>query len=298
LVLGVGYLLEPLVIRKFSARSILLVEYYYYIFPFALGMLLFSIFESYCWALQKTIVPNFLKETGLRLITTVFIVLYYFHYISYHTFIVLFCTLFGLMAAILAGYLFYLKKLQFTLKASKVTKKMWRKMLGMQSLIFGGMIIQALGQTMDSIFIASMKGLGFAGVYTLALYAANFIQIPQRSMQSIATGIISQAWKDKNYAEINRIYQRSSINMLLMSLFIFGCLLLNIENLFSVLKVQENYTAAINLMIVLGLVRVIDAGTGVNGTIIATSTFWKFDFLVVLFYWYSFTIGVYNDKAI
>jgi Na+-driven multidrug efflux pump len=97
-------------------------------------------------------------------------------------------------------------------------------------------------------------------------------------MQSIATGIISQAWKDKNYAEINRIYQRSSINMLLMSLFIFGCLLLNIENLFSVLKVQENYTAAINLMIVLGLVRVIDAGTGVNGTIIATSTFWKFDF--------------------
>jgi O-antigen/teichoic acid export membrane protein len=155
---------------------------------------------------------------------------------------------------------------------------MWRKMLGMQSLIFGGMIIQALGQTMDSIFIASMKGLGFAGVYTLALYAANFIQIPQRSMQSIATGIVSQAWKDKNYAEINRIYQRSSINMLLMSLFIFGCLLLNIENLFSVLKVQENYTAAINLMIVLGLVRVIDAGTGVNGTIIATSTFWKFDF--------------------
>lgn len=278
LVLGVGYLLEPLVIRKFSARSILLVEYYYYIFPFALGMLLFSIFESYCWALQKTIIPNFLKETGLRLITTVFIVLYYFHYISYHTFIVLFCTLFGLMAAILAGYLFYLKKLHFTLNASKVTKKMWRKMLGMQSLIFGGMIIQALGQTMDSIFIASMKGLGFAGVYTLALYAANFIQIPQRSMQSIATGIVSQAWKDKNYAEINRIYQRSSINMLLMSLFIFGCLLLNIENLFSVLKVQENYTAAINLMIVLGLVRVIDAGTGVNGTIIATSTFWKFDF--------------------
>lgn len=278
LVLIVGYLLEPLVIRKFSARSILLVEYYYYIFPFALGMLLFSIFEGYCWALQKTIIPNFLKETGLRLITTVFIVLYYFHYISYHTFIVLFCTLFGLMAIILAGYLFYLKKLHFTLKASKVTKKMWRKILGMQSLIFGGMIIQALGQTMDSIFIASLKGLGFAGVYTLALYAANFIQIPQRSMQSIATGIISQAWKDKNYAEINRIYQRSSINMLLMSLFIFGCILLNVENLFSVLHVQDNYSAAINLMIVLGLVRVIDAGTGVNGTIIATSTFWKFDF--------------------
>jgi O-antigen/teichoic acid export membrane protein len=279
LVIIIGYLLEPLVIRKFSERSLLIVEYYYYIFPFALGMLLFAIFEGYCWALQKTIVPNFLKETALRLVTTIFIVLYYFNYINYHTFIVLFSTLFGLMAFILMGYLLYLKKLHLTFTKSNITKKLQGKMLGMQSLIFGGMIVQALGQTMDSIFIASLKGLSFAGVYTLANYAANFIQVPQRSMQSIATGVIAQAWKDKNYAEINRIYQRSSINMLLMSLFIFGCILLNIENLFSVLHIQDDYKAAINLIIVLGLVRVIDAGTGVNGTIIATSNYWKFDFL-------------------
>lgn len=278
LVLLLGIFFEPLVVRKFSERSLLIVEYYYYIFPFAFGMLLFSIFEGYCWALQKTIVPNFLKETALRLVTTVFIVLYYFKYISYHTFIVLFASLFGIITIVLIGYLMYLKKLHLTFKKSTVTKKLQKKMLQMQSLVFGGMIIQVLGQTMDSIFIAGLKGLAFAGVYTLANYAANFIQVPQRSMQSIATGIIAEAWKEKNYLEINRIYQRSSINMLVMSLFIFGCLLLNIQDLFTVLSIQKDYAAAINLIIILGLVRVIDAGTGVNGTIIATSTFWKFDF--------------------
>ncbi len=278
LVLIGGYLIEPLIVKKFIQRSQLIVEYYHYIFPFAMGMLFFSVLEGHCWALHKTIVPNFLKETGLRLITLIFILLYYFNYISYHTFIQLFALLFILMSLVLAGYLFYLKKLHFTLRVSKVTKKILPKMLAMQGLIFGGMVIQALGQTMDSIFIASLKGLGFAGVYTLALYAANFIQVPQRSMQSISTGVLSQAWKEKNYAEINRIYQRSSINMLLMSLFIFSCILLNVQDLFSLLKINDDYSAAINLIIVLGLVRVIDAGTGVNGTIIATSTFWKFDF--------------------
>lgn len=278
LVLIGGFLIEPLIVKKFIQRSQLIVQYYHYIFPFAMGMLFFSVLEGYCWALHKTIVPNFLKETGLRLVTLLFIFLYYFNYISYHTFIQLFALLFILMSIVLAGYLFYLKKLHFTLRISKVTKKLLPKMLAMQGLIFGGMVIQALGQTMDSIFIASLKGLGFAGVYTLALYAANFIQVPQRSMQSISTGVLSQAWKEKNYTEINRIYQRSSINMLLMSLFIFSCILLNVQDLFSLLKINDDYTAAINLIVVLGLVRVIDAGTGVNGTIIATSTFWKFDF--------------------
>jgi O-antigen/teichoic acid export membrane protein len=273
-----GYLIEPLVVRKFSERSKLIVDYYHFIFPFALGMLFFSVLEGYCWALHKTIVPNFLKETGLRLVTLVFILLYYFNYISFHVFMQLFALLFIIMTLVLAAYLIYLNKLHFTFTKSKLTKRLMSKMLSMQSLIFGGMMIQVLAQTMDSIFIASLKGLAFTGVYTLALYAANFIQVPQRSMQSISTGIISHAWKDKNYKEINRIYQRSSINMLLMSLFIFGCMLLNVKELFAVLHIQDDYTAAIGLITVLGLVRVVDTGTGINGTIIATSTFWKFDF--------------------
>ena len=278
LLLIVGFLIEPLVVKKFTAKSELIVDYYHFIFLFTLGMLFFSVLEAYAWVLQKSIVPNFLKETGLRLLTLVFILLYYFKYISYHSFIVLFSCLFIVMALVLMGYLFYLNKLHFAFKISKVSKRFAKQIISMQALIFGGMIVQALGQTMDSIFIASIKGLGFAGVYTLALYAANFIQVPQRSIQSISTGIISQAWKDKNFAEIQRIYQRSSINMLLAGFFIFGNLLLNISTLFNLLHVQEAYDAAINIFIILGIVRIIDGGTGISGTIIATSNFWKFDF--------------------
>ncbi len=270
---------EPLVVRKFSERSQLFVDYYYWVFPFAFGMLFFSVLEGFCWALQKTVLTNSLKETVLRIFTTAFILLYYFKVISFDTFIKLFSTLYFLIFLILLIYLIRIGKFNITFKVSRVTRKFKRKMFTMQMLIFGGVIIQSLGQTVDTLIIASTRGLNLAGVFNLAQYAANLVQIPQRSVQSISTGVLSQHWKDKNYSEINRIYKRSSINLLLMALFIYGNIVLNIFHVFEVLPIQADYKAAVEVMILLGIARIIDAGTGVNGIVIATSAFWRFDFL-------------------
>jgi O-antigen/teichoic acid export membrane protein len=274
-----GLVFEPLVVRKFSQRSALFVHYYHWIFPFAFGMLFFSMLEGYAWALQKTVISNFLKETGLRLITTVIICLNLFGVISFTQFIQLFAFMYLFIFVALLVYLISIGHFHITFSISRVTKKYWKKMATMQSLIFGGIVIGSLGQTIDGILIASLKGLSSAGIYTLAQYVANLVQVPQRSIQSISTGVLAQAWKDKNYSEINRIYGRSCINLLLMALFIFGNIILNVKEAITILGIQANYLTGIEVMMVLGMVRLVDAGTGVNGTIIATSNFWKFDFI-------------------
>lgn len=149
----------------------------------------------------------------------------------------------------------------------------------MQGLIFGGIIITTIGSTIDGLIIASLLGLEPTGVYTLALYAANLIQIPQRSMQSIATGVLVRMWKDKNYAEILRIYQRSSINMLLISIFIFGNIWLNVRDGLNLVNIQDTYASGIGLLFIFGIIRIIDAGTGVNAQVIGASNYWRFEFL-------------------
>lgn len=274
-----GLVFEPMVVRKFSQRSALFVQYYHWIFPFAFGMLFFSMLEGYAWALQKTVVSNFLKETGLRLITTIIISLNLFGIINFTQFVQLFAFMYLFIFLALLVYLISIGHFHITFKISRVTKKFWKKMATMQSLIFGGIVIGSLGQTIDGILIASLKGLSSAGIYTLAQYVANLVQVPQRSIQSISTGVLAQAWKDKNYPEINRIYSRSCINLLLMALFIFGNIILNVKEAITILGIQANYLTGLEVMMVLGLVRLVDAGTGVNGTIIATSNYWKFDFI-------------------
>ena len=148
----------------------------------------------------------------------------------------------------------------------------------MQALIYGGTMIASVAATIDSFIIAKFQGLGVVAVFGLAQYAANLVQVPQRSLQSISAGVLSRAWKDKNMPEIERIYQRSCINLLLIALFIFGNLWLNVYQGMEVLQIQKEYEAGMGVIFVLGMVRIIDAGTGLNNMVINTSTFWKFDF--------------------
>lgn len=148
----------------------------------------------------------------------------------------------------------------------------------MQALIFGGTLIASIAATVDSFIIAKFMGLGVVAVFGLAQYAANLVQVPQRSIQSISAGVLSRAWKDKNMVEIERIYQRSCINLLLIALFIFGNLWLNAYQGIQVLHIQKEYEGGMAVIFILGMVRIIDAGTGLNNMVINTSIYWKFDF--------------------
>lgn len=278
LVLIGGYLLEPLVVKKFIQRSPLILEYYYLIFLFGFGMLFFSVLEAFCWCLHKTVVSNTLKETGMRFLILILIILYLCKLVNFNSFIQLFAFVYLVLFVIILLYIVKLKKLYITFNPSKVTKRFKKKMFAMWSLTSGGVMVNIVSQTIDTFLISSLKGLGSTGVFTLAQFAANLVQVPQRSVQSISTGILSQAWKDKNYNEINRIYGRSCINLLLMGVFIFANIWLNIYDAFDVFSIQEKYKEGISVIFVLGIARLIDAGTGVNNIIIGTSTFWRFEF--------------------
>ena len=151
-------------------------------------------------------------------------------------------------------------------------------MLGMQALTFGGTCIASVAATIDVFIIAGFQDLKAVGIFVFAQYAANLVQVPQRSIQAVSAGVLSRAWKDKDMKEINRIYQRSCINLLLLALFIFGNLWLNISQGIQILHIKNEYADGLSVMFILGMVRIIDAGTGLNALVINTSTFWRFDF--------------------
>ncbi len=278
LVLLLGYYFEPVFIAKYTKNSKLIVDYYYWMIPFAIGMLFFSVLEGFCWALHRTVVSNFLKETFMRIITSVLILLFYFKVIDFRFFIHLFAFQYLAIFLVLFYYLYRSGQLHFPFVISRVTKKFWKKMIGMQSLIFGGTCIAAVAATIDVFIIAGFQNLTAVGIFVWAQYAANLIQVPQRSIQAVSAGVLSRAWKEKNYPEINRIYQRSCINLLIMSLFIFGNLWLNVRAGMQVLDIQKQYADGMGVIFILGMVRIIDAGTGLNAMVINTSTFWRFDF--------------------
>lgn len=278
LVIAGGYLFEPLIIRKYSERSALFVDYYYWVFFFGAGVLLLSVFEAISWTKKSTVFPNFLKETGLRLLTLALVLLFYFQLLNYDWFIKLFAFQYLIIAFVLFLVLKWKMDIPFTFTPSRVTQKFKKKMFTLGSLVYGGTILVVLSQVADSLIIGSLGGTRDIGIYNFSAYIATLVQVPQRSITSIALPILSQAWKDKNINEIDRVYKRTSINLLLIGMFILGGIWLNIEDAYDVFGIQEAYKSGLYIILILGITRLIDAGTGVNSEIIGTSTQWRFEF--------------------
>ncbi|WP_028786776.1 oligosaccharide flippase family protein [Terrimonas ferruginea] len=282
LVMVAGIVFKPLVIRKFGSNSGLFVDYYNWVFPMALGLTIFTILESLAWNMGKSVLTNFLKEVQWRAFTTLLILLFLIGVIGNFDLFIKFYSLGYLVIALtLLAYLVYTKRIYFYFRVTKITRRFFRKILLFCAFFFSSGIVFNLSQVFDSIVIASVlkDGLAKAGVFTLAQLMTSLIQAPQRSIISAAIPHLSRSWKDKNYGNIQRIYQRSSINLLLFAAAMYILILLNYNDAVITFKLNSDYLAGFSAFIFLGLTRVIDLGTGVNAQIIATSNYWKFELI-------------------
>lgn len=282
LVITAGLLFKDLVIRKYGTNSPDLVKYYYYIFPFGMGLTLFSILEAYAWQVKRSVFSNFLREIQFRVLTTILILLSFTGIIaSFDIFIKIYSFTFLAIAATLLGYLAWHKRIFFTFSVSRISKKFFKKIISLLSFVYAGSLVFTVSQVFDTIVIAAAldDGLALAGIYTLAQNIASLIQAPQRGIVSSSLGALSQAWKDKDMKRINRIYHSSSINQLIFSVGMFALIWLNFSDGVFTFHLQAGYIDAKWVFFYIGLMRIIDMGTGVNSQIINTSTLWRFDFI-------------------
>jgi O-antigen/teichoic acid export membrane protein len=276
-----GLLFKGLVIRKFSAESPEFVKYYYLIFPFGFGFSLYSLLEAYAWQLQKGILTNYFKEVQFRLFNILLVLLFSLGVLrSFDLFIKLYAFGYLIIALCLFFYLAAIGEIHFTLEVSKVTRRFRRKILLQAGMVWGGQMLYNLSLYIGQIIIAAVVpgGLKYVGIYGLAQIVSSLVQAPQRAVVSAAIGPLSSAWKEKDHGRVNRIYQRSSINQLIFSLAMFVLIWINFTDGVRTFHLKPDYLLAQNAFFFIGLMRVVDMGTGVNNQVIYTSTYWRFDF--------------------
>ncbi len=276
-----GIYFKDLIIFKFGKNSPEFVNYYYWIFPFGLGLTLYSILESYAWQQRKSIFTNFLREVFFRALTTILIICTFIGWLGkFDLFIKIYSFTYLITALFLLVYLVKNGNLHLTFKVSVVTKKFSKKILTLVKFIYGGTLVYAVAGVFDTILLASVSinGLAAVAVYSLAQNMASLIQAPQRGIISSSIAALSKAWKDKDQNRILNIYRQSSINQLVFAVGMFCLIWLNFEDGIFTFHLQSGYIDAKWIFFFIGLMRIVDMGTGVNAQIISTSTLWKFEF--------------------
>jgi O-antigen/teichoic acid export membrane protein len=285
LVLAAGLVFKGVVIRKFNSQSPELVQYYNWIFPFGFGLSFYSLLEAFAWQLKRSVLTSYFREVQLRLFNILLVVLFYAGILhNFDTFIKLYTFGYVFLALCLLVYLLFSEEMHFTLRVSRVTRRFSRKIVAQASLVWSGQLLYNVSLFFAQIVIAAVVpgGLKYVAIYSLAQIVASLVQAPQRGVIAASIGPLSQAWKDKDYGRISRIYQRSSINQLIFSVGMFLLIWINFRDGVLTFHLKPDYLEAQTPFLFIGLMRIIDMGTGVTNQIIGTSTYWRFDFFTGL----------------
>ncbi len=267
--------LKDIFLKQENTGNYLLVKYYWYLIPLTFFTLFFNVFDLYARMLYDTITGRTLNEFTKRIFILIALVFILVKLVDFEQFILLWLVA-NILPALLLVYKLHKRKWLHIKPNFKFLDKSVRKQL--ISLCLFGIITGSapyIVQNADKYIITKMFGLAQTGIYSIAAAFGAIITLPARSLYTIAYTVIAEAWKANDLKSIESIYRKSCINQLIVALYLFIVMWANITNIFHVLPPE--YKAGEYVLFFVGLGFLIDSSTGVNGVIMATSRYYKYD---------------------
>lgn len=269
---------EPIT-RVYSEKSTLFVNYYHFVLPISFFMLYMAVFEANAIVLLRIVVPKFIREVGVRILTLGVYLLYAFHVINIDGFVIGFSSVYGLAALLNIIYLFSLKKVSLKPDLKFITKPLRKDYLFYTLFLVTAALGSAIMPGINTFFISAKMGLAFTGIFTIAMQITAMIDIPYRSLNAIAQPHISQAVKDDNIVEVNKIAKNVSLHQFLAGSFIYLLIWINIDLLFKLLPNGSDYVAGKQLVLIMGLVGVLHSSVNVGVTILTYSKYYYYSLI-------------------
>lgn len=249
----------------YSANAPLLADYFHLVPMLTFFALYTTVFETNASVLMRITVPKLVREVGIRLFNLAAYLLYGYRLISLDTFVYLFCGSYAL--AMLLNVFYLLKINNFDLGIFRIDRRfltrdrvrdILRYTLFMTAAVLAGNI-----PLFNSLFLGAKAGLALTGVYTIASYVANVVEVPYRSLGAISRPVIAAAVKEERWDEVSRLARQVSLHQLLVSLLIFTFIWVNIDALFAVIPNGADYAAGGVVVFVLGLAKVINSSLSI-----------------------------------
>ncbi|SMO60626.1 lipopolysaccharide biosynthesis protein [Solitalea koreensis] len=265
----------PELLGAHNADSIVFEKYRFALMLLSFALLFFGVFDNYNRALYDTVTGTALREFFQKFFVAIATALLMFTTMNFEKFMVIW-----LAANILPTLIIGLKLARdgnFTLQPDFefLDKDIVRSMAAISFFAILSGFTTMIIQYIDKIMISKMLGLSQTGIYGITIFFGTVIAMPSRVMYRVAGTIIADKWKENDLSSIKSIYRKSCINQLLLGLLLFVGIWANIDNVFYLLP--KEYEAGKYVILFVGLGSLFDMATGVNGVILATSRYFRFD---------------------
>ena len=264
---------KPMIIADAQEKSTLFVTYIYYVLPLILFTLLYNLFDTYYRVLYNAVIGTFYKEVVQRIFILVVIILFYYGILDYNQTVI-----FYVLAYILPSLILFFKiihdKLFFIFPARELfSRKFLSEFFTIAFFGFINSFSGVLALNIDVIMINALIGLSSAGIYSITFFFGALILIPSRAVVKISSVVAADAWKKHDLKMIYDIYQKTSITLTLIGLWILAGIWGNIDNVFHLIKPE--YLEGKYVILLIGLANIIDLMNGNGRQIIFNSKYYR-----------------------
>jgi O-antigen/teichoic acid export membrane protein len=281
--------------------KLLSVHFYSYLRTEAMNYEIFKSYENYVLILVflfvalkflsnqsanklRITIPNLIQQFGYKLFLPTLILLYAYYDWTIHRFSWGMILFFAASTLLLIFYVYRLGGLRFAGIKRPYPQFSYIEMLKFSIYSIFNQIGSSLAMRIDSVMIPIILGSTTSNSYYVkAFFIANFVEMPTRSLNQIASPILSKAWTDNNLEQIKSIYKKASQNLFAIGLYIFLGLWFCIDDLVKLSSDPESFPHIRMIFLFVGSAKLIDMLTSVNSYIIGYSRLYRYNLFFIVF---------------
>ena len=222
---------QPWVVTYLIENSADFLPYYYWLIPFVFFFVFNTVFEIFLAALGNIVYSSFLRENVVRILLGLLGWCYYIGVVDFDQTMYSISAVYGVVMLLNVSYLLRKTSLSFKpdmqfVREQEGLKSEFYRYTGYLFLTYVAMLVL---QRMDFLMVSSMKGSADTGIYAIAVNMAVLIEIPTRSILQIANPKLSEAIHVGDRAEIERLYQKTSLNQFILGALALLLIWINID---------------------------------------------------------------------
>jgi len=230
----------------------------------------FEIFFAWLRAHMKSVFGSFVKEVFVRILVTISLFAVYFNWISLPEFIHSLVIIYGISLLVIIYYANKTKRIQLNKRLPKQTKKIFVFTI---FIILSASVANML-LDIDKYMINQFLKIENIAFYSLAVYLAMVISVPQRAMHQITYPITAKLMSENKWEELNELYKKSSVTLQIIGGLIYIGILVNVKQIYAILP-DEGYDQGLFVVFTIGLSKYFDVILGNNNSIIFNSKYYK-----------------------
>jgi len=256
-------------LEYFEGENKLVQPYIWLIFLIALATAYFEVFFAWSKIYYRSSFGNFMKEVFHRFCISVLLFMVYRDMISVSNFIYAISGVFVFRMMVMAAYAFSLHPPRLSWQRPTNLSRL----LKYSALILVAASVATVLLDLDKVMIEYYMPIENVAIYGIAVYIATVISVPQKAMHQITHPMTAEMLNTKDKKGLKNLYQKSSINLLIISALIFIWIITNVEALYQL--IPQEYQISIFVVILISLVKLYDNILGNNNSILFNSDYYR-----------------------